>query len=242
MFECGTFSYNLVMIVGIVLAIFVAKIFDITIRRLLVKEQKVSYAGYRCFEISITRFNYSYVSYFNKKGYFARLINSLKDADKVCYLLFSQNIISFPERVSRHQKDSINKALSIASSSVNIYQEAPRKEGKVEWSGLEAYCLMIKKIKDIEQIVGYLYDAHAELYFIFDTELNKDSLYSYFKTKDFKELDEKSIISLSADSIKLSMGCCSAEEEFKIFSNHFDKEQIKTKMLDCVGEDKLGVL
>lgn len=201
----------------------------------IIKEQGEAWSRYKIIDISVEVkrliFRLSGINFFNKNGYFKKLIANFKDQDKVCYLIFSRN-------TSFYNKNDISKALSLASSSSTIYHASPRREGRSEMSGIEICYLMIKDIESIQEIVKLVYDSYSVSYFIFDTELNKDIIYA--RIKDFKNLEEneKDIVSLSSDAIKLAMECCSAEEEFKIFSNRYSYKEIKTKVLDSMGKRK----
>lgn len=202
---------------------------------LIIEEERDAYDGYKITNITIKVdwliFGVSGINYFNKNGYLAKLISDLKGQDKICYLIFSKN-------TSFSNKDDISKVLSLASSSSTIYQAPPREEGRTEISGTEIYCLMIKDIENIQEIFRLLYDSYSVSYFIFDTESNKDIIYSRINNFTNLEENENDIVSLSSDVIKLAMGCCSAEEEFKIFSNRYNYEEIKTKVLGSMGKRK----
>lgn len=200
----------------------------------IIEGQEARY-GYKIIDIVIKVdwliFGVSGINYFNKNGYLAKLISNLKEQDKICYLIFSRN-------TSFSNKDYISKALSLASSNSTIYQAPPQREGRTEISGIEIYCLMIKDMENIQKIFRLVYDSYSVSYFILDTESNKDIIYSRINNLTNLEENEKDIISLSSNVIKLAMGCCSSEEEFKIFSNRYNYEEIKTKVLDSMGKQK----
>ncbi len=223
--------------------------------QLIIKEQKNYILNSRVFVISILveigRFLFwkaytSGIRVFNDSNYLSRFINNFKDKDKVCYLIYYLSTSFFelqyaPSRINETLETKIKKALSLATSVQKIYDLPPKTFGLFSKYGEVRYCLMIKnnQLGNIQPIVNYLFTSDSALYFIFDSETQNDNISSVFK--DFKNKDEK-LLTYYPEFIKLSMGCCSAEEEFKVFTNRFDKDQIKAKILGSVDIDKIEVI
>lgn len=219
---------------------------------LTLTEWRSSYPGYNIFQLSIIAkakgllgllFYRSGINFLNKESYFTKLVDAFKPKDKVMYWLFSiSNTDPRNNRISRCITDDINKALALSVCHLLVYEEFHVELSNVNPSYL-IYCLMIKDVQNIKQIFEYLFNSYTCHYVFFDSASNKDKIFS--NVKDFKSLEEEEverIVNLSSDVINFSIDCCSADEQFSIITNHFNKEQIKDRILNSVGLDKIKVI
>ena len=192
--------------------------------------------GINIFDISVVNKKDNMIIFdfdkFNHEGYFTRLLNNLKDNDKIFYVLFYRYI-----HTTEQKSIDINEILLLSSEHIPIEQTPIKKVFLIEKSGVEAHCLLIKDtlLLNIQKIVDYISSSvNSFCYVIFDSESNKDAIFTRTKALYGKNgWGEKEIIPFIEEGIQLSFGCCGPEDEFKIITKRFNSEQIKDKIFNA---------
>jgi len=213
--------------------------------RIIISERKKTTSSNRVFVITIGvetgqfLFMKTYASgvrFFNENGYFIRFLNNFKEGDQRCYLLcslsYSYSDSKFkPSVVDETLEDTIKKALFLSSG----------REISSSGSREHHYLLTIQhnEIGKIQQIMKLLFMSDSEFYFVFGDEPKQNMLADAFR--DFKKREER-IITSHQEALRLSMGCCSAEEEFVIFTERFNMDEIKDKISASIDSDKVEVV
>jgi len=205
-------------------------------------QKKIKNSDFSLFEISfktvalILDFYTFDIRSFYKKKYLTQLIKSFKTSEDICVLVVSAVISkSLPDQ------DNIKRALSLTSSYSVITQTMPSKRIFIEKDGFGLYFLVIEddKIKNIKEILECLDSKKTSCYFIFTKQNNIEKLFYDIKNVyNKKNLNDKNLFPLSLEFIKLVFGDKSIEEEFKIFTVRFNKEEIRDLVLDSTFLEK----
>ena len=205
-------------------------------------QKKIKNSDFSLFEISfktvalILDFYTFDIRSFYKKKYLTQLIKSFKTSEDTCIL-----VVSFVISKSLPDQDNIKRALSLSSSYRVIAHTTPSKKIFIEKDGFGLYFLVLEedKIKNIKEILECLDSKKTSCYFIFVKQNNIEKLFYDIKNLyDKKILNDKNLFPLSLEFIKLIFGDKSVEEEFKIFTVRFNKEEIKDLVLDSTFLEK----
>ena len=205
-------------------------------------QKKIKNSDFSLFEISfktvalILDFYTFDIRSFYKKKYLTQLIKSFKTSEDTCIL-----VVSFVISKSLPDQDNIKRALSLSSSYRVIAHTMPSKRIFIEKDGFGLYFLVLEedKIKNIKEILECLDSKKTSCYFIFTKQNNIEKLFYDIKNVyNKKNLNDKNLFPLSLEFIKLVFGDKSIEEEFKIFTVRFNKEEIRDLVLDSTFLEK----
>ncbi|MFH0838791.1 MAG: hypothetical protein V1893_01210 [Candidatus Omnitrophota bacterium] len=216
---------------------------------LTVSEVKNSYTDFRVFHVSLEAlYLLKYTTFdlaaFNNAGYLTRLLKNFKQAEKVCYLLFS--CLTWPvEGRNAANTNNVREAIKSATSYLTIYEESPVSGRLKKMLGRSIYLLILDNtmMHKIHKILEAIESMGTWSYFIFGDEPDKDSLFS--RIEDFyknNSLGKKSILDLRFETIKYGSEGFWEGYEFEIYTKRFDLEGICDLLSASLDRDKIEVV
>ncbi|MDD5195455.1 MAG: hypothetical protein PHQ96_07290 [Candidatus Omnitrophica bacterium] len=207
-----------------------------------IKQIKAAYWEYGIFNVSFEESIMGVASdtfnlrLFHKEGYLAELIRKLKQDDEICHAVALLSIID----LSGIQQEKIERALQLTQSPVTISKTGASKKMFGIRKGLEVifFSLPDARLHKLSEILNNIDSEDTRCFFIFDKEANGQSILSGIRNFNAaNSLDEKHVASFSQDFIEYNFGRKERQENFHIFTSHFNKGEIKNIILDSTFAD-----
>ncbi|MCK9615318.1 MAG: hypothetical protein M0R48_07440 [Candidatus Omnitrophica bacterium] len=161
------------------------------------------------------------------QGYLRGLIDYLRNG-KDCFLLYE-----CPAGYEKNEKvqGELSSAQLIYSLPHRSFLLFERQGRRIYWLAEEG-----KSSSQLESIACSLFKpSYVTLFLLFENKQMAQELYN--KVRHLTLLKNEFIVPLVSDSIKLDIGCCSAEESFNIFSNSVTKEEIVNKIKELIKKN-----
>lgn len=219
-------------------------------QEIVIKQLKATYEGFKIFNVAFGEMQLVVsgtfdLFAFNNGGYFAKLIRNFKEKDKVCYLLFRS--LTWPEPGAGGARiEDIREALDLSTSYFTLNRTDPGESRLLKRLGEEMHFLMLKDnvLAKIQKIINYIDSKGTWCYFIFDTESNRDTLFSkierLYRSNTLR--DQRNLLALCLDIIKFGTQGLWAEYELGLYTNRYDAAQIKDLILGSVDKEKFDVI